>query len=64
MKSACVSIRLPSHKIPIAQVPTSQPIAIHRVKESVSIAKFGQTPISSTPPNEFMEHLKKRLNGY
>ena len=64
MKSACVSIRLPSHKIPYTQAPTSQPIIIHKIRESLSIAKFGQTPISSTPPNEFIEHLKKRINGY
>ena len=63
MKSACVSIRLPSQKTPTMQIP-SQPIAIYRNRESLSTAKFGQAPISSTPPNEFIEHLKKRLNGY
>ena len=57
------SIRLPSRQPSVQFVP-SQPITISKPTEVVSQEKNGQTPISNTPPNEFMKHLKKRLNGY
>jgi hypothetical protein len=57
------SIRLPS-QLPRVQFTQSPPISIPSSKDVVSQEKNGQLPISNTPPNEFMEHLKKRLNGY
>ena len=63
MKSIVADIRLPSQNIKI-QHAQSQPKSIIKIKENLSHDKFGHMPISSTPPNEFMEHLKKRMNGY
>jgi hypothetical protein len=57
------SIRLPSQRQNV-QFAQSPPISIPKSKNVVSQEKNGHLPISNTPPNEFMEHLKKRLNGY
>lgn len=63
MNSAGVSIRLPCPRTNVHFTPT-RPKPIPKTNDKLSQDKFDHLPMINTPPSEFMEQLKKRLNVY
>ncbi len=49
-------------KVPLRSV--SQPISIPSKREYAYNTKSNPSSLSSTPPNEFMNHLQKRLDQF
>ncbi len=57
---SCLEIRLPAVREPVI---VTKPIIIKR-KNNIANVGFEPASLSSTPPNEFMSVLKKRMEAY